>query len=615
MKAHGFCTLNEMFLEAIAARPKHPAFLHKSSGRYRPISSEKSLEKAAALARALDRRGVRRGDRIAILSENRPEWALTDYALLGLGAVVLPIYPTLLEPDIEYILADAGARGIVVSSPEQLQKVLNIRSNLPGLNFALVMDGLALTSDGACNWHEAVEAELGNATQAVEWFREKASDIGPEENASLLYTSGTTGQPKGVILTHRNLVSNIQACEGLFKLEGQDVAMSILPLSHVFERMLDYLYFRLGVTIAYAERFDTLTQNLLEVRPMVMAVVPRVLEKIHEKVLETVGRLSPRRQRLFDWALRVGRDFSGHELEHQDPPLGLRLTHALADLLVFSKIRARMGGRIRVLISGAAALRRELTEFFFAVGLPVYEGYGLTETSPVISVNYPGLVKLGTVGRVIPGVELKLDEASVHPDGGSGREILVQGPNVTPGYYRLDEENHQAFSGGWFRTGDLGTLDADGFLTITGRKKNLFKTSGGKFVSPEKLENLFQGHPYISQVVVLGEGRRFISALIVPQFARLEAYARSQGLTSDGPQELTSSPEILAFFQQQVDLLSEWLPRHEKIRRIALLPHEFTVAGGELSPTHKVRRSVVEFKYRELIERLYAKAEMTPQAS
>jgi long-chain acyl-CoA synthetase len=613
MAGQSFGTLNEMFLAAVGERPKHQAFFYKTANKYRGISSEASLATVAALARRLDRLGVRQGDRLAILSENRLEWALTDYALLGLGAVVLPIYPTLLEPDVEFILADADARGIVVSTQDQLRKILNVRSKLPRLEFYMVMDRVPLGGDQVCSWHEAVESELGNTAEVAKWFCGRALDARPDEAATLLYTSGTTGQPKGVILTHRNLVSNIQACQGLVKLGGRDVAMSFLPLSHVFERMLDYLYFQLGVSIAYAERFETLPLNLLEVRPAVMAVVPRVLEKIHDRVMEAAGQLSPRRKRLFDWALRTGRSYFVQEIEGRSPRLGLRFRHWLADLLVLSKIRARLGGRMEVIISGAAAIARELTEFFYAVGLPIYEGYGLTETSPVISANYPGAVKLGTVGRVIGGVELKLDDASVHPDDEPGREILVRGVGVTPGYYRLDEENRQAFSGGWFRTGDLGRLDADGFLTITGRKKNLFKTSGGKFVSPEKLENLFQGHPYVSQVVVLGDGRRFVSALIVPHFTHLEAYAHSQGIAFKSREELVSRPEILAFIQEQVDHLTAWVPHHEKIRRIALLPHEFTVAGGELSPTHKVKRSIVEFKYRDLLESLYVKAELTPQ--
>ena len=605
MASSHFKTLTELFLTAVERHAKPDAFLSKSAGQYRGLSSRQALEKVAALAAALDRLGVRRGDRVAIISENRLEWALTDYAVLGLGAALVPIYPTLLEPDVEFILADSGAKGVVVSSETQLRKALNVRSRLPQLAFALTMDRVGSSAGGAEAWEDAVEAGMKLVADPVEFFRSKALEAAPEDTASILYTSGTTGRPKGVILTHANFASNVRATQGLFPLGAHDVGMSFLPLSHVFERTLDYQYFWLGVSIAYVESFDALPQNLLEVRPSVMGVVPRVIEKIHEKVLEVVRQSPPWKQKLFRWAVEVGRACLPYRLERRASPQGLRLKYAVADAFVFSKVRARMGGRVTALISGAAPLARELAEFFYAAGLPVYEGYGLTETSPVIAVNYPGCVKLGTVGRVIPGVEVKIDETAAAAEGGAGREILVRGPNVTPGYYHLDDENQRAFADGWFRTGDLGTLGADGFLTITGRKKNLFKTSGGKFVSPERLENLFQGHPYVSQVLVLGDSRRFVSALIVPNFARLESYAREQAIEFNRREELVAHPEILSFMQKQVDKLTEWIPRHEKIKQIALLPKEFTIASGELSPTEKIKRSVVERNYRGVIEEIY----------
>jgi long-chain acyl-CoA synthetase len=323
-------------------------------------------------------------------------------------------------------------------------------------------------------------------------------------------------------------------------------------------------------------------------------------------VMETVRQAPPSRRRLFEWALDAGLRFSRCTLENTAPPLGLRLQHAISDALVCRKIRAKLGGRIRVMFSGAAPLSSKLAEFYFAVGLPVYEGYGLTETSPVISVNYPGAVKLGTVGRPLAGVEVKLGDKLVTDEaGGVGREILVRGPNVTPGYYHLEKENQEAFRDGWFHTGDLGKIDAEGFLSITGRKKHLFKTSGGKYVSPEKLENLFQGHPYISQVVALGDRRRFVGALLVPNFARLEAYATSQNIAYRDREELVGNPQVHAFLQREVDQLLHWLPPHERIRQIAILPREFTMEGGEVSATHKIKRHVVEEHYRDVIEEIY----------
>jgi long-chain acyl-CoA synthetase len=600
-----FNTLNGLFLKAIEERPKPDAFLTKSAGRYRGLASGEALKQVAALARALERLGIERGDRVALLAENRLEWALTDYAVLGLGAADVPIYPTLLEPDLEYILRDSGSKGVVVSTRAQLKKILNIQARLPELKFVVSMDPVTLPGSGAKEWQQLVAAELERSPDPVEAFRLKALEVHPQDTATLLYTSGTTGEPKGVVLTHANLVSNTQACRQLFPLGRHDVAISFLPLSHVFERMLDYHYFGLGVSIAYGESFEALPQNMLEVRPTVMAVVPRVLEKIRDRVTDVVRQTPPWKQKLFHWAVEVCQRYFPYRLENRTPCLGLRWKHALADVLVCSKVRARLGGRVGVLISGAAPLSRDLAEFFYAMGLPVFEGYGLTETSPVIAVNYPGHVKLGTVGPVIPGVEVKLGEEFVDEGGGTGREILVRGPSVTPGYYRRDGDNREAFVDGWLRTGDVGTLDAEGYLAITGRKKHLFKTSGGKYISPEKLENLFQGHPYVGQILVLGNARRFVSALIVPNFPRLETYARNQGIAFRDRPELVSHPAIRAFMEQQVEEATPWLARHEKIRQIALLPEDFTIESGELTPTQKIKRRVVEERYRDLIEAMY----------
>lgn len=605
MGNYDFQTLNELFLKAIERHDKPDCFLSKSGGRYQGLSSREALRRVAALASALARLGVRKGDRVALLSENRPEWALADYAILGLGAITVPIHPTFLGPDIEYVLRDSGAKGIAVSTEPQLQKVLSVRPKLPELAFVVAVDCAKLAGADVLCWKDVVESELSTEAQLTESFRSQALGVRPQDIASVLYTSGTTGRPKGVILTHANFVANVQASADLFPLGHDDVGMSFLPLSHVFERMLDYQYLWLGVAIGYAEGFEALPQNLRELRPTVMAVVPRVLEKIHDKVMETVRQAPASKQRLFHWAVELGRESIPYRLERRPLPLGLRLKRALADALVFSKVRAQLGGRLEVLLSGAAPLSQELAEFFYAIGLPVYEGYGLTETSPVIAVNCPRHVKLGTVGHVISGVEVKLGEELDDQRGGEGREILVRGPSVTPGYYRLEEENRQAFVDGWFRTGDLGRLDADGYLTITGRKKNLFKTSGGKYVSPEKLENLFQGHPYIFQIMALGETRKFVGALVVPNFERLEAYAREHGFSFNGREELVANPQVQAFIQQQVDETTRLLSPHEKIRQLVLLPHELTIAAGELSATLKIKRRVVEERYRDLIEEMF----------
>ncbi len=605
MPSSGTKTLAQMFLEATEKHAKPDCFLYKSEGRYHPVSSAEALRSVAALARGLDGLGVRRGERVALLSENRLEWALTDYAILGLGAVTVPLYPTLLEPDIEHILRDSGARGIAVSSSEHLQKVLNVREKLPGLEFVLLFDGEAQAESGAQLWKDFVRTELAREPDPVPFLREKVAQGRSEEVASILYTSGTTGVPKGVILTHANIMSNVDATHERFLWNTADVAMSFLPLSHIFERMVDFFCLSLGVSIGYAETIDALPKNLLELRPTVMAVVPRVLERVHERVMEKVRTAPPSRRRLFHWAIETGKAFFRLTSEGRKPPAGLKLKHRLADRLVFSKIRAQMGGRLRAILCGSAPLARELVEFYFAIGLPIYEGYGLTETSPVLTVNWPGGLRLGTVGQVVKGVEVRLGDVFEDGEGRSGREILARGPNVTPGYYHLEEENRQAFTDGWFHTGDLGSLDADGYLAITGRKKNLFKTSGGKYVSPERLENLFQGHPYVAQVLVIGESRKFVGALIVPNFPALESHARECGVTCASRGELVRHQTVHDFMQQQVDEACKWLPPHERVRQIVLLAREFSIPAGELSATLKIKRKVVEERYRDLIEEMF----------
>ncbi|MGH9327390.1 MAG: AMP-dependent synthetase/ligase [Terriglobia bacterium] len=596
-----FQTLGELFLTAAEKHARPDAFLVKRAGHYQPLSSREALRHAAALALAFETFGIRRGDRIALLSENRVEWTLTDYAALGLGAIDVPIYPTLPAADVRFILKDSGAKGIVVSTLEQLRKVQKCVA--PGLEFVLVMDSTESSERGAYSWQKTVQRQLSETPEPEEAFRSKALQAKPGDTATLIYTSGTMGAPKGVVLTHANIVSNIRACMPLFHFGTRDRALSFLPLSHILERMIEYFLFWSGSTIAYAESLESLPQNILDVRPTIMAVVPRVLEKVHGKIVEAVERSPKSRQRLFRWAVRVGWHHASQVLSRQSPSLSLRMKHAVLDALVSSKIRARLGGQIRYLISGAAPLSRELAEFFYAMGLPVYEGYGLTETSPVISVNYPGAVKLGTVGRVIPEVEVRLGEDAA--ENNAGHEILVRGRNVSPGYYHREEENRQSFSEGWFHTGDLGSLDSDGFLTLTGRKKNLMKTSGGKYISPEKLEGLFQGNPCIQQMVVLGDSRHFVAALIVPNFDRLEAWARERGVPFEAHEELVRRPEVHVFMQGQVDEACKNLAPFERIRQIGLLPNEFSVDSGELSPTQKVRRFVIEKRYHELIEEIY----------
>ncbi|MGH9405233.1 MAG: AMP-dependent synthetase/ligase [Terriglobia bacterium] len=603
MAGSDFETLNELFLTASARHAKPDAFLSKREGRYQGRSSADAVRRVAALALALDGLGASRGASVALLSENREEWALADYALLGLGVVGVPIYPTLPAREIEFILRDSESLGIILSTADQAAKVAAIRDRLPRLQFILAMDAAA--ADGVLSFEQVIASQLARDTAPEADFRARALQSKPADTATIIYTSGSMGQAKGVILTHANVVANIKACMALFPFRPEDRLVSFLPLAHILERMIEYFAFWMGASIAYAESIDALPHNLLEIRPQILAVVPRVLEKVHARVMETVEQGPPARRRLFNWALRVGRQYSSAELEKRPVSLRLGLEHAVSDKLVGAKIRARFGGRLKYLICGSAPLRRQLVEFFYSMGLPVYEGYGLTETSPVISVNYPGAVKLGTVGLVLDNLDVKLGEASVDAEGRTGREILVRGPSIFPGYYKLERENQAAFNDGWFHTGDLGTVDPDGYLTITGRKKNLMKTSGGKYVAPEKIESLFHGHSDVAQMVVLGDGRHFVAALIVPHFDRLEAFARERGIAFQSRDDLVLNPEVRRWIQAHVDAVCQPLANYEQIHQIALLPREFTIEAGELSPTLKIRRYVVEERYRDVIDEIY----------
>lgn len=546
--------------------------------------------------------GLQSGDRVAILSESRPEWVLCDLATLALGAVTVPIYPTLAPPQMRYILADSGARFAVVSDESQLAKLLDIRSALAGLERVIVMDrrgevraeeGFVLSlAELAARGHHRLMVDDGVGRR----YRELAAAVQPDALATIIYTSGTTGDPKGVMLSHRNLVSNLLACQEVVQTHQDDVALSFLPLSHAFERLVVYKYLATGVTVFFVESLDTIARDLQTVKPTVMTGVPRVYEKLHARVLEQVAQAPSWRRRIFHWALGVGLRRARAVLARQPVPWTVRLQHRLADRLVLSTVRARTGGRLRYLISGAAPLSKEVAEFFWAVGLPLLEGYGLTETSPVLTVNPPEAPRLGTVGKAIPGVELRIGE-----DG----EILARGPNVMVGYYNQPEATRAVLADGWLHTGDVGYLDADGYLTITDRKKDLIVTSGGKNVAPQPIEMRLKRDPLVAEAVLVGDRRKFVAALIVPNFPLLEARLGLQSRPPTDRAALVARPDVRALYRDIVDRVNRELAQFEQIKQFALVPAEFTVAGGELTPTMKVRRRIVEERYRDLIEQLY----------
>jgi long-chain acyl-CoA synthetase len=542
--------------------------------------------------------GIRDGDRVAILSENRPEWAIADYACLTARCTDVPIYPTLPARQIEYILRDSGAVALVVSSAAQLEKVLAIRERLPGLRHIVTLDAVGAGQEGVLGLDELLRCGRAAVARQPEW-RTHALAASPADLATLIYTSGTTGEPKGVMLTHGNIASNVTTCCRLFTFGDRDECLSFLPLSHIFERMFGhYSMFHAGVVINYAGGIDTVAADMQECRPTLMAAVPRLYEKIHTRVLDSVRASPAPRRRIFAWARRVGEEWADRTLARAPIPPSLLLARHLADRLVFARLRARTGGRIRFFISGGAPLSAEIARFFYAAGMPILEGYGLTETSPVIAVNTDRHTKLGTVGLPIPGVEVRIAD-----DG----EIVTRGPNVMRGYYGKPAETAEALDAdGWFHTGDIGLIDAEGYLRITDRKKDLIVTAGGKNIAPQPIENLAKGSKYVSNVVMVGDRRPFPIMLVVPNPEPLRVWAARRGLPADDLERLVGVPDVQLKVEREVRKMLRDLAQFEMPKKFLLLPRDFSVEGGELTPTLKVRRRVVEERHRAAIEALYA---------
>ncbi|MBC7363846.1 MAG: long-chain fatty acid--CoA ligase [Candidatus Aminicenantes bacterium] len=587
-------TLAQLFLNTVRKYSKDDLMLFKKEGKYQPISTAEFEEKVINLALALQQLGLKKGDKLVIFSENRPEWVMMDFATICQGGLTVPIYTSLTGSQAEYIINDSDATFVVVSSPEIRKKVESVRNNLSKVKYYITFEEEKI--DGFLNFFELLEMGKKVGEEEPGLFEKLTEEVKPEDEASLIYTSGTTGVPKGVILTHHNFISNVKTCVAMFDISFRDTVLSFLPLSHVLERMVMFSYLYAGATIAFAESIEAVAQNLIEVKPHIMVSVPRVFEKIYARVMDNILNSPPLKRRIFFWAYGIGKKYAAKQLKGEKIPAVLKLKRKIAHKLVFSKIIERTGGRVRFFISGGAPLAKDIAEFFYALGLVIYEGYGLTETAPVLAVNRPGALKFGTVGQPIPEVEIK-----IAPDG----EILARGPNVMKGYYKKEAETREVFEGGWFHTGDIGYLDEDGFLVITDRKKDIIVTSGGKNVAPQAIENLLKTSPYISTAVVIGDRKKFISALIVPNFEKLEALAREKGWTYASRQELVNKPEVVDLIQSEIDRACVGLASYEKIKRIALLDHDFEIEKGEITPTLKVRRAVIENRYRELIDSLY----------
>ncbi len=587
-------TLCDLFLRTIESFPKDEFMLHKKEGCYRAISTEEFARSVRHLSLGLTALGHRRGDRLVILAESSPRWVITDFANVCAGGVTVPIHAVLTPSQINHIINDSAAAIVVFSSGDLWAKLKAVGTDLAGVRHFITFEDTA--DEGVMTFNEVLEKGREREARHPEAFLEAAAAAEPGDLAAIIYTSGTTGIPKGAMLTHGNFMSNTVSASSLIEATVRDTVLSFLPLSHTLERIGMLAYFDKGCTIAFAENMTTLPQNLLEVRPHIMVSAPRIFEKIYAGIMNRILASSPVRRKLFFWAVRTGKTWGALKLRARPIPALLKFKRGLAQRLVFRKITALTGGRIRFFLSGGAPLAKDIAEFFYAIGLPILEGYGLTETSPIITLNTFEAMKFGSVGKPIPGVEVR-----IAADG----EILTRGPHVMKGYHKMPAETEEVLEGDWFKTGDIGHFDEDGFLVITDRKKDIIVTSGGKNVAPQQIENLLKTSPYIANAVVLGDRRKFVSALVVPNLEKLEDYAVSARITSTGRSDLLQKRQIMDFLMTEVDRVTVDLASYEKVKKIALLDKDFEIDAGELTPTLKVKRSVIEKKYRDLIDALY----------
>ncbi|AKA33781.1 AMP-dependent synthetase/ligase [Flagellimonas lutaonensis] len=565
------------------------AFATKYQGKWETISTQEYIDKANAISRGLLRMGVKPNDKIAVISmTNRTEWNIMDIGVLQIGAQNVPIYPTISEEDYEYVLNHSEAKFCFVSCDEVLQKVLSISGKLKKLEDVFSFDRL----QNCKHWSEVLKKGKDASNQKE--VEERMAAVKPEDLATLIYTSGTTGKPKGVMLTHDNIVSNVISSEKRVPFDRGATALSFLPVCHIFERMILYLYQYCGIQVYFAEGLDKISDNVKEVKPNVMTVVPRLLEKVYDAIIAKGTELSGIKKSLFYWAVKLGLRYEPYGANGwwYEKQLGL------ARKLIFSKWQEALGGNLETMVSGSAALQPRLARVFAAAGMPVMEGYGLTETSPVISVNDQRNKgwKIGTVGRVIEGVEVKIAE-----DG----EILCKGPNVMVGYYKDPEKTAEVIKNGYFHTGDIGEIDSDGFLKITDRKKEMFKTSGGKYVAPQLLENRLKQSRFIEQVMVVGEGEKMPAALIQPNFEFLEEWAKRHNITIPANSDIIHNEKILARIQEEVDLANQEFAKWEKVKQFRLTPDVWTVEDGHLTPTMKLRRKIIKEKYIDLYNSIY----------
>jgi long-chain acyl-CoA synthetase len=590
-------TLAELFYRAAKEKSRPDVLNHKTDAAWQPISSETMIRRAENIALGLYALGLRPGEKAALMSANCPAWTLTDAACQISGVINVPVYTTLNAHQVEYILKDSGAQVFFIENLSCYEHLQSIQPFLARLKKLIIFDSGSVAAKNAMTLAELETSGEKLRAEQPDLLKKLTAEIKPDDIATLIYTSGTTGEPKGVMLSHTNLVSNVLDASERYDFTPHDKALSVLPLSHIFERTGMYVYIWNGMAVYYAESIERARDNLAEVKPTIFVGVPRIFEKVYggaKGKAEMGGGLKPK---IFDWAIEIAKEHARLTTENKNVPRLLAVKHSIADKLIYSKLRAIFGGRLRYCISGGAALSDEIALIFTGAGISIMQGYGLTETSPVISSNNPMHSRLGTAGKPIRSVELKF---------ASDGEILVRGASVMQGYYNKPEATREAFTDdGFLKTGDIGRLDADGFLIITDRKKELFKTSGGKYIAPAPIEGMIKASRFVNQVVLVGNERNFPAALVVPNFEQLENYAKLKNLDCKTPAEFCSHPKIIDLLKRQIDELTPNLSNYEKVKKIALLEREMTIEGGELTPTLKVKRRVVDEKYKDVIDKIY----------
>jgi long-chain acyl-CoA synthetase len=560
----------------LANYPSKDMFVTKENGSWNGLSTEKFLNEAMLYSKGLLGLGIEKGDTIALVSNNRFEWNIMDIAIQQIGAIVVPLYPTISESDYNYILNDASIKACIVSSEELATKIKHIESTVPSLKYLFTFDKVA----GFEHWSSILQTEENSSEEAVNKLMQSVKS---DDLATIIYTSGTTGNPKGVMLSHANIISTVLSCVDPIPVENGSKVLSFLPICHIYERMLHYLYMYLGCSIHFAESMDTIGDNIREVKPEVFSAVPRLIEKVYDKIIAKGEELKGIKRSLFFWAVNVGEEF---DFIGKSPFYKLKL--AIARKLIFSKWQEALGGNVKAIASGSAALQPRLARMFHAAGIPILEGYGLTETSPVVSVNcFKKGIRIGAVGALVENVQVKIAE-----DG----EILVKGPNVMMGYYNLPEETAAVFDeDGWFKTGDIGEFTEGKFLKITDRKKEIFKTSGGKYIVPQAMENKFKESRFIEQIMVIGEGQKFPAALVVPNFVFLKEWAtrKKMNFSKFSNEEIVLIPAVTERLYKEIKLYNETFGSWEQVKKIALLPSEFTIESGEITPTLKLKRKKI----------------------